>query len=209
MPLNGRDAEHLAYWYFRLNGFFTIRDFIVHPDFGSNQQTDIDIFGVRFPHRSELLKNSMQDDEKLINNSKIHVAIVEVKAGICNINETWKDPRLMNIKRFLKALGALPSSEIEKAAQDLYNKMIYSSGEVIIEIILVGDQINNMLKASHQELKQITFNDILEFIYKRFYEYRLQKRDHSQWDGFGKKLWDNFEQSKDKQNFKNKIIGNN
>ena len=51
--------EKLAYWYLRLNGFLTIPNFVVHPDNGSNQKTDIDILGVRFPYRAENLNRQM------------------------------------------------------------------------------------------------------------------------------------------------------
>jgi hypothetical protein len=50
-------SEKLAYWYLRLNGFLTITNFIVHPDFGRSQRTDVDILGCRFPYRQELLEN--------------------------------------------------------------------------------------------------------------------------------------------------------
>jgi hypothetical protein len=38
------DPEKVAYWYFRLNGFFR-----------GGKQTDADLLGVRFPHRAERL----------------------------------------------------------------------------------------------------------------------------------------------------------
>jgi hypothetical protein len=41
------NAESLAYWYFRLNGFFAIPNFVVHPERGVGQRTDIDVLGVR------------------------------------------------------------------------------------------------------------------------------------------------------------------
>src|SRR2546426_644182 len=43
---------------FRLNGFLTIRNFVIHPERGNDQRTDVDILGVRFPHRSELFPNT-------------------------------------------------------------------------------------------------------------------------------------------------------
>jgi hypothetical protein len=59
LPLN---SESLTYWYFRLNGFFTIPNFVVHPDRGSKQRTEVDVFGIRLPNRHELLANPMEDD---------------------------------------------------------------------------------------------------------------------------------------------------
>jgi hypothetical protein len=49
------NPEQLAYWYFRLNGFVTTVTFGVHPEEGSEQRTDVDVLGVRSPHRAELL----------------------------------------------------------------------------------------------------------------------------------------------------------
>jgi hypothetical protein len=42
---------------------YHIPNFVIHPDTGSEQRTDVDLLGVRFPYRSELLLNSMRDDE--------------------------------------------------------------------------------------------------------------------------------------------------
>jgi hypothetical protein len=52
----GIKTEKLVYWYLRLNGFLTIENFVVHPDQSREQRTDVDIIGVRFPFRAELLK---------------------------------------------------------------------------------------------------------------------------------------------------------
>jgi hypothetical protein len=49
------DPEKVAYWYFRLNGFFQIENFVVHPERRGTQRTDADLLAVRFPHRAERL----------------------------------------------------------------------------------------------------------------------------------------------------------
>jgi hypothetical protein len=48
------NAERLAYWYLRLNGFMTIDNFVLHDKSkkGIAHRTDADIYGVRFPFRS-------------------------------------------------------------------------------------------------------------------------------------------------------------
>lgn len=43
------DPEKVAYWYFRLNGFFQIENFVVHPERRGSQRTDADLLAVRFP----------------------------------------------------------------------------------------------------------------------------------------------------------------
>src|SRR2546421_2682459 len=55
-------SEQLAYWYLRLNGFLSIPNFVVHPDEGRRQRTDVDLLAVRFPYRSENLRRPMRDD---------------------------------------------------------------------------------------------------------------------------------------------------
>ena len=49
------DPEKVAYWYFRLNGFLQIENFVVHPGGRGGQRTDADQLAVRFPHRAEFL----------------------------------------------------------------------------------------------------------------------------------------------------------
>src|SRR5258707_13497545 len=71
-------AEQLAYWYLRLNGFLTIPNFIVHPEQGRNQETDVDLLAVRFPYRAEL--RTMEDDEVFTRvREKSFIAFAEVK----------------------------------------------------------------------------------------------------------------------------------
>ena len=88
-PIN---SEDLAYWYFRLNGFLTIQNFVVHPNSGSAQKTEVDIIAARFPYRKELPENKtpMQDDECLVLQSeKIRIILAEIKVGRCKLNPSW------------------------------------------------------------------------------------------------------------------------
>jgi hypothetical protein len=78
-------CEKLAYWFFRLNGCFTIENFVVHPDLGGGQRTDADILGVRFPHRQEGLADSMVDHEAVLSDHPLIFA-AEVKLHKCELN---------------------------------------------------------------------------------------------------------------------------
>ncbi len=44
-------AEGVATWYLRLNGYLTTTNFILHPEMGTVQETDVDVLAVRFPWR--------------------------------------------------------------------------------------------------------------------------------------------------------------
>src|SRR5438876_10790541 len=55
-------SESLAVWYFRLNGVFTIPNFVLHPRRQGSARTDIDVAGVRFPFRLEFDEGPGGDD---------------------------------------------------------------------------------------------------------------------------------------------------
>ena len=44
----------IAYWFFRLNGYANITNFVVHPDRRGSQRTDVDVLAVRFPYWHEI-----------------------------------------------------------------------------------------------------------------------------------------------------------
>ncbi len=55
-------GESLAYWYFRLNGFFPLNNFVLHRQgLGSEQNADADLLAVRFPHVHERI-GGVEDD---------------------------------------------------------------------------------------------------------------------------------------------------
>ena len=86
-PSGSLIPEKVAYWYFRLNGFLQIENFIVHPERRGSQRTDADLLAVRFPHRAERLfddpNDIMPDDEHRLSLSHelIDVVIAEVKTN--------------------------------------------------------------------------------------------------------------------------------
>lgn len=114
------NPENLAYWYFRLNGFFTITNFIVHPEMGIGQRTDVDIFGVRFPYRQELLYSPMEDEFIFTRFQKPYIIIAEVKTDRCSLNGPWTNSHLGNMQRVLRSFGALCPDNIDAIADQLY-----------------------------------------------------------------------------------------
>lgn len=188
---NKISSEKLAYWYLRLNGFLTITNFVVHPDFGRSQKTDVDILGCRFPYRKELLENSMQDDESIIlSNDKITIVIAEVKRRVCNLNGPWTRPEMHNMHRVLHAVGAFPDQEISAVASGLYKKGTYENESYLITLLCFGEQKNNEIGKTYPSVPQILWVDVLAFIYNRFKKYLTHKSMHPQWDKDGQLLWD-------------------
>lgn len=196
------EPEKLAYWYFRLNGFLTIVNFVVHPDRGHKQETDVDILGARFPYRAELLENPMEDKEifSAIKN-KPYIVIAEVKTGTCKLNGPWIKQKRKNMHRVLSAVGVFPKEFLEEIAARIYEEGVFENEFAYLTLFCIGSQINRNLNRRYSKVPQVTWTDILEFIYNRFNKYRIQKAAHPQWDRTGHKLWKCALGSKNKEDF--------
>ncbi len=192
--VNFLPSEKVAYWYFRLNGYLQIENFVIHPGGRGGQRTDGDLLGVRFPNRREFLldhRKPMQDDSENLRFEQklIDVVIVEIKTNKpCRLNGPWTSPELQNIQRILAAIGCLPIPEIFKASDSLYKEGAYKSDCASVRLIAVGNAINPDPSQVLPKVIQITWPMILGFIWKRFVEYRRQKSDTQQWDEVGNYL---------------------
>jgi hypothetical protein len=195
-------AERFAYWYLRLNGFLTIPNFVVHPDVGRNQETDVDLIGVRFPYRAENLVRQMDDDTRFAAfGEKILVALVEVKLGQMRLNGPWTNPQRNNMLRVLRAVGPLPLTESKSAAQSLYKNGLYRSQLYHVSLFCIGEQVNSDLQKSHPDVPQVTWTEIKHFVHSRFRAYRNEKRSHGQWDDDGQNLWQTADRLRDLEAF--------
>jgi hypothetical protein len=195
-------SESLAYWFLRLNGFLTITNFVVHPEEGGRQRTDVDILGVRFPYRSENSQKPMQDFEVFTKvKDKPFIAITEVKQGTCNLNGPWTNRKRGNMPRVLCALGALEKSEVPIAAEQIYDTGVYHNKTVYISLVCIGSIVQRELQNTYCEVPQITWDQVIRFIFRRFNDYRDQKVDHSQWDVAGKFLWDLYDKCRNEAGF--------
>ena len=194
--------ENLAYWYLRLNGFLTIQNFVVHPDRGDSQGTEVDILGVRFPYRAENLERPMQDDAPFAQlRDKTWIAIAEVKSGRCGLNGPWTHPERRNMLRVLRAIGAYPEAEAEIAAKALHHTGHYQSQFYYASLMCFGRDDNLDIAKRYSRVPQILWPKILRFIYGRFREYTREKSSHPQWDETGHALWLAFEKSHDDGEF--------
>ena len=188
--------EKVAYWYFRLNGFLQIENFVVHPPDRGGQRTDADILGVRFPQRAEFRLDypeaPMQDDVNILGltGEFIDIVIAEVKTSRpCSLNGPWTNPDDENVQRVLLAIGCLSNDQINDAAQAIYETGIYSCDNGIrVRLVAVGRTWSRGLQESHPDVVQVRWEDILSFVWNRFSVYEQQKRDTQQWDAQGNEL---------------------
>jgi hypothetical protein len=184
-------SEQLAYWYLRLNGFLTIPNFVVHPDRGADQRTEVDVLGIRFPHRAELFYEPMQDDPKITcATKKPQLVIAEAKVGLCDFNKPWLRPEGQNLQRILRAVGMFPLGDVDPAAAALYEHGSHETEFYIVRLVCFGTYHNHELRERFPLVPQFTWDSVLAFIYNRFRDYERQKVSHGQWDQQGQNLWD-------------------
>jgi len=193
-------TEGLAYWYLRLNGCFTTRNFVVHPDSGTNQKTDIDVLAVRFPFRGEL--SGMKDDEFFERcRTQTLVLLAEVKTSRCSLNRSWLNPDSDALERVIRAAGLFPRHEVPPVGASLRKSGQYRSQLYRVSFLALGDERDEDLAATYPEMPQILWPGVLTFIHERFRGFRRQKRSHTQWDGSGQKLWDLSDRTPDAEEF--------
>ncbi len=180
----------------------TIANFVVHPDDGGRQETDVDVLGVRFPFRAENLRRPMKDDEwGMRYHDKPLIAITEVKTGRCGLNGPWRDPERRNMLRVLRAIGAFAKPESEAVAHALYETGSYTGELHHVSLVCIGREHNPEVAKTYPRVPQILWPEILRFIYYRFDEYRNQKASHQQWDDTGHNLWSQFARSRGGEEF--------
>lgn len=174
----------------------TITNFIVHPDIvqgneARGQRTEVDILAVRFPYRRELFNSDsgehMQDHEVFNpSDNRIDIIIAEVKRGKCKLNRPWTNVNYKNIDYILYAIGAFDKDSVSKVADSLYQNLYYTDEKFRVRFFAICEEENDELSG---KVKQLTWKELLRFIYKRFLEYKKHKAQHDQWDSVGKLLY--------------------
>ena len=189
------DPEKVAYWYFRLNGYFQIENFVVHPERRGGQRTDADLLAVRFPYRAERLFDNpndimADDNERLaLAGGQIDIVIGEVKTNQpCSLNGPWTRQHQQNVHRVLAAIGCLPPDQIDAAAEDIYRAGVHRSETLRIRLVAIGRTRSEDLAKEFPEVTQLPWADILAFIWNRFDRYRKQKTQVDQWDAGGRRI---------------------
>jgi len=185
--LDHMDAfENLALWYLRLNGYFTMANFIVHGDSAAaGTVTEADIVGVRFPFSQEFDEND--DDKQLVVAEKIDFVLADAASGLCKLNGPWTKRDRKPMEYILKRIGFLEDDKVRIVANGLYeNGRSDTDDRYSVRMVCFGcSKSTTVLDAT-----QILWEDVVSFMAKRFAKYHDRKRDHSQWDPFGWYLWD-------------------
>ncbi len=177
--------EWTCLWYLRLNGYFTIPNFVAHGRPGA--LTDVDVLAVRLPYSSE---SRFIDDPALeIPKEGIDIIFAEAKRGeIHALNGPWDDPRRGAINYVLQRVGIVPAEYVEKLAAELYAKRRAIENGFTIRICAFARNISPELGGSG--VKFLDWKHVLGFVHHRFRDNDQFKADHGMWDEFGQYLWD-------------------
>jgi len=194
-------AEELAQWYFRLNGFWTLPNFVLHPNRPGSQRTDVDIIGIRFPHRRELSSDAI-DDELFAQQRRPYLLLAEVKSSYVALNKAWTDESRENIQAILRAVGIFETQRVEEVACALYSCGIWKpDDDVVCSLFLVGDCIRRELPGRYLGVPHRNWDEVLAFIHGRFRRFDKVKTQNDQWGPAGKELWELSIEYKDQRQF--------
>jgi hypothetical protein len=180
-------SEELAQWYFRLNGFLTLPNFVLHPSSPGSQRTDADVIGVRFPFRREFGSHEIDEPGFRKHSSTPYFVLAEVKSGWVGPNRAWRDSTKSNIEDILAAVGPFDSEENKVAAEQLRSHGVYQGRGLYCSLFFIGEQLDESA-TGFEKVPHRTWNDVLSFIYKRFTEFAPLKTQTDQWDETGRKL---------------------
>jgi hypothetical protein len=207
-PDTGKNAEDVASWYFRLNGFLSIPGFVVHPDEQRmHPLTEADLMAVRFPYSREIIAHrAMQDEPQLVRLAippQTLFILVEVKANRMAINGPWSRSDEKNMQRAIRRLGFAQEHELDLIADKMYRELRWENDKYVLQYLSVGPRHNPDLQQTYSQLVQITWDHIGAFLFRRFRDFPEKlptgRQVHAQWPDFGRAYGQWFDPRKTEQ----------
>lgn len=167
-------GETLAYWYLRLNGFFPLRNFVMHMPHERRQRSDCDILALRLPKVSEDIGGQADDwDRARFESWRLSldvpiVMIVQVKTGTeGEPGEAFASKRLV---QGIRRAGLWDFEAIEKIAKDLEGvPLLQAGGPFVAKLLIASRPIESTTYLS------MKLDDATRFIEGRFKRYSEQK----------------------------------
>lgn len=163
-------GEELVYWYLRLNGFFTVNNFVLHHN-NEGRTSDADILAVRFPYVYEETGGRSEDwDHQFFRNfsdDKIIGLICEVKTGLnFSPNSLFRE---VNLEKALGRFGFLENLNIY--SDELNNKSSITIDNYQICKVL----ISRKRESPRNDCIHLRLIDIKNFIRNRMSKYLDRK----------------------------------
>jgi hypothetical protein len=183
--------DSVAEWFLRLNGFFTVLNFVVHPvepDEGTVQRTDADVLGVRFPNREEIVGgNPLTDHPAFQESSRQMLVIAEVKTGRCRMNGPWTQREDENVFNVLRSFGNFAPVALKEVSDALYQTGYFQSDHFEAKLLCFGATRSGDLPDG---VLQFTWDQVFGFIHDRYKAFWRVKCQNQQWPPIGRFLWD-------------------
>jgi len=177
-------GESLAYWYFRLNGFLPLANFVLHrPDPINRQSADSDILAVRFPYVHEDIGGQPGDwdNERFVEWGLNHFnrtvcLIAEIKTGQyteASVNRAFAQRRVLYA---LRRIGAVTLSECEEVSNRLSREGVVQHREFSFAKVLVSSSARRVGNFDDTTpCLHIELGDTVDFILTRMNRYRKEK----------------------------------
>jgi len=176
-------GESLAYWYFRLNGFMPLTNFVLHrPDPLHRHNADADLLAVRFPHVYEEVGGKQEDWDNDqfkkwgLDFRNVISLIVEIKTGRYSeesINRAFDERRVLYA---LRRLGVVNQEACEEISGELSRKGVVHYRAFSFAKILVSNSENAV--GSCEKITpccRIELQHTVDFIRSRMHRYRADK----------------------------------
>lgn len=169
-------AETLAYWYLRLNGFFPLRDFVLHKGVEIQQTSDCDLLAIRFPHVYEEVGGQTGDwDTQRFQSWGLDLGkplslVVQVKAETRSTDDGAAFSTEY-LRAALRRTGLWDGAVVDGLLHDLATAPHAASGQAqVAKLLIASNPRRNDARYLRLDLK-----DALRFIQKRFRDYQPQK----------------------------------
>lgn len=184
------NAEDIAYWYLRLNGFLCLRNFLVHGDRRGEDRTEIDVVGVRFQYRREHLSKPMPDDDWIEHAQRTIVVFCDANKGAYDFNRAWSNQRRRIMESFLALVGVIPDKLWDRVARELYdNGRSEPDPNLLVTALLIHHDPQQQVSLRWKAAKVVQVERALQFIHRQFKAYDVIERSHEQWEPSGHSLW--------------------
>jgi hypothetical protein len=186
-------GETIAYWYFRLNGFFPLGNFVVHRHGHIQSDAETDLLAIRFPHVSEPIggrpvdwDNEQFDEWQLCHRENIVCVLCEVKAGYHegdNVAAAFSNQR---IYRSLLRFGVFPEHNLYEIVPQLVDAATLPVRNVTFAKVLMVGSGRCVNRGDMPQCHEVSLRHAVQFIRNRFAVYQDEKS--SAWTHFPNEL---------------------
>ncbi|MEX2121601.1 MAG: hypothetical protein WD847_18585 [Pirellulales bacterium] len=181
-------GESLAYWYFRLNGFFVLPNFVLHhPNPLRKETADVDLLAVRFPHVFEKIGGQLSDWDNarfaqwgVDHDRQIVCVLCEVKTGYYAKEAVRRsfDPDRMEYA--VRRIGVLPKGAAAHVCEQLARESVVHRGNHSFVKVLMARANRQRSNLSQGRLATASYctidlEEAIGFIRQRMERYRPEK----------------------------------